>query len=321
MTNSMLGIGSVLSQFIGFRGRLLKILITFTCLAMLIGGCASNRGAAEFAAFRDAIHMAQAASDSILDRLAVAERDIWRWCTNFYEIDDFRKCERFQKGRTPIRAAHASFVSKASDPPGTAAFRRAHTALMTYTEALHGLASGATASETAGRVEQIIGLATTAATVIAPAIGAVGTVSKAISSVNENVADFKPAVTAVLGQVTNAELRDQLLAHGPTMRQLIDELIAGVDRLGDTIRIAAILQQPSGTGGRATRDRHIEEMRVLISNYVVMLQTSRVTLDAAIAETGDRSTTSVGATLFAAQNLLLAAEETRRALAGDIGQQ
>lgn len=283
----------------------------------LLTGCATYRSVEEFGVYRDVFQQARSASDAILDRVAVAERQLWQYCSNFTELTKQEslqfgpECEKFDVIRTEFRVADASYLVTAGDPPQTAAFRRAMVAVGAYTEALNGLASGQTAEAVAGQVGQIAALAAAAAAAVSPA-GAVGSLATAIAGINTDVANLQSPITTVFGFVTRAELRDQLLEHGDTMKSALEGVKNATPAMFKVFVAAEFVTTPAG---RNADPKRIKADRLLLANWVEMLKASEHALDAAVAAASSEG--GVGEALASALTLATLAQDVRRTLAGD----
>ncbi|QIE55932.1 hypothetical protein G5B40_11000 [Pikeienuella piscinae] len=285
--------------------------------SILAGGCSTNRGAEEFGFYRETFQQTRSASDAILDRLAVTERRLWRNCVNVLEIDDPLDCEALVRGQTPFKPDQALYLVSAGDPPATAAFRRAIAAVGAYTEALNALASGQSADVVSGQVGRIVDIAAAAATAVAPPAAAGAGITAAISGVNAHVRAFRAPARGAIGFVARAEFRDQLLANGETMKAALKGVRDATPEIFAAFRGHAILTIGRG-GDLEARADAIEETRVLLANWVILLDAADRALDAALAAAAGEGDGGVSGLIAAGQLLTMAAEETRRALAGGV---
>lgn len=288
-------------------------------VSVLLTGCATNRGVEEFGIYREAFQQARSASDSILDRVAVAERQLWQYCSNFAELTKKESpnfatdCEKFDVIRTEFRVADTSYLVTAGDPPQTAAFRRAITVVGAYTEALNGLASGQTAEAVAGQIGQITGLAAAAAAAVSPA-GAAGSLAAAIAGINTDVAALKSPITTAFGFAARAELRAQLTTHGDTMKSALAGVMNATPAMFKVLVAAEYVATPAGENPDPDR---VKVNRLLLANWVELMKASARALDAAVAAAGSEDGVAVGEALASAQSLATLAHDVRRTLAGD----
>jgi hypothetical protein len=290
-------------------------------LVAALGGCTSFRGVEEFNAYNEAFRSARGAGGSVLDRLGVAERRLWRYCTNYLELIPTSaeqsafyadECRRFDPVGTPFQVADAPYVATTVDPPSTAAFRRALRAVGAYNEALHRLASGQTAEAVAGDVVELAGVATAAGAATVPSGAALGA---ALRTINADVAAFKAPLAGGLGFVTRAEFRDRLVEQADTMRAAMTGVRDATPAMFNVLRAAEIVAAPAG--GMPDPDA-IAEARRMIANWVLMLDAARRSLDAAVVAVAEPGAAGVSDLLATSRELNIVARDLRRVLAGEI---
>ncbi|MFN1549378.1 hypothetical protein [Vibrio natriegens] len=287
-------------------------------LSWLLVGCATHRGVEEFGVYRDAFQQARSASDAILDRVAIAERQLWQYCSNFTELTkqtdfDPLQCERFHPIMTKFRVADTSYLVTAGEPPQTAAIRRTMVAAGAYTEALNGLASGQTSEAVSGQIGQLAGLAAAAAAAVSTG-GATGSLATTIAGINSDIATFKVPITTAFGFVSRDELRDQLLKQGSDLKSALDGVKNATPAMFKVLLTAEIVSVPPGS---AVDDSRVKADRLLLANWVEMLKASERALDAAIAAADSEDTISVSSALTSAQTLTTLAQDVRKILADD----
>lgn len=298
------------------RRRIVKPLAVLILLT-LVCGCGTSRGVEEFGVYTEAFQQSRNASEVILDRVAVAERKLWRQCTNFQTIEKSDDCILFDSEEYSFSVSHARYVTDAGNPPITNALRRALVAVGVYTNALNGLAAGQTAEAMAGQVGQLVGIAAAASSAIVPIGGAgpLGPVSALASNVNDDIASFNMPITQALGFITRAKFRAELLEGQELINRSLDSVLNATPLLFEMLRAEAIIGARSDaeieTAAKAAR----ENLR-LIANWVLMLETSREALRAAIDASKGEGAGASGLIASAAA-LTEAAQETRKALAGD----
>jgi hypothetical protein len=299
----------------------LSLAFVLTAFASVLNGCATYQGVEEFGVYREAFQQVRSASDAILDRLAVAERQLWRFCANYTVLIstdaagtlDVAKCEKFDAIRTEFRVADSGYLVTAGDPPQAEAFRRAITAIGAYTEALNLLAGGQTAEAVAGQVGQIAGLASAAAATLSP-VGTAGSLGSAISGINENVTALQAPITTVFGFPARAEFRDQLLEQSKTMQSVLSGVIDATPAMFKVFAAAEFVTTPAGRLPDASR---VEASRLLLAHWVEMLKALRRALDAAVVAAGSEDGAGVGDALATSQMLVTLAQDIRRTLAGE----
>lgn len=288
-------------------------------LSVSISACTTHRAVEEFGAYREAFQLSRGASDAVIDRLAVAERSLWRHCANYVvlistveEAPEFTKCEKFDIVRTEFRVQDTAYLVASVDPPQAGAFRRTIIAVGAYTEALNALAAGQTAEAVAGQIGQIASLAATAAATVTTG-GAAGTLAGAVASINENVGALQMPIAAAFGFAARGELRDQLLAQGGTIKKALSAVMDASPAMFKVFVAAEIVATPAGSSPSLDR---IGEDRMLLANWVEMLKATERALDASVAAAGSGDAPTMGEALAATQTLATIADDLRRILAG-----
>ena len=278
------------------------------CLAVaLVPACSSYNGVAEFTVYDEAYRSAAATGENILDRLAVAERQL-------YDI-----AEPFDPLFSEFDPGKAGLVSDAADPPATAAYRGTLRAISTYNRALLGLASGAEAERIAGQVAQLGAIGTAAAADIAGLAGrSPGTVA-AVTALNTVLAGLQPVASKLLAFRTREEFREQLIANAGVIREAIAEARASTARAFGLMRDAVIAKansDPARTGLTEAEVGQIREYRRLLAGWVVLLDASQQSFDAAVTAAETESAGLEGL-LLAGGDLAAAVRAARITLADD----
>jgi|GEM_PF-2184014 len=288
--------------------------------ALLLSGCSTYRGVQEFATYQEAFQQARSASDVILDRLAVAERAVWRYCANYTVLIDAggdatvdpAACKKFDKITTPFRTADAAYLIEAGDPPQAGAFRRAMMATAAYSDALGALASGQTADAVSGQIGQLVALASSAASSATPP-GAAGSLGAAIGGINASVAALRAPIAGLFGFVTRAEFRDQLLGQKNAIEGALDGVIDATPAMFKVFLVAEFVATPAGQTPDPDR---VHENRLLLAQWVEMLNAARRALEAATVAAADDTPGGVGELIVTSQTLSSLAQDFRRTLAG-----
>ena len=294
----------------------------------MLSSCATNRGIVEFGVYRDAYVSAAETGQSILDRLAIAEREI------------------HERISPPINATNikfnpdeASYYSKAVDPPATAAFRRALRAVQMYNDALYGLASGQTAEAMAANISRLSAVGASAAgelgglasTAVPGAAAGAATFTAAAAGVNATVKALEPLNAFALGFKTRAEFRERLLSEYHTIDQILKttrdktEVIfhalfaTTVDDSIETFEdLEPITEADTGRVGELKDEKikKIKQTRELLSNWVILLDGSRLALNQAVIAVEDTSNVgSVAGLIVTGTELGAAARAARMNLA------
>ncbi|HEB95617.1 MAG TPA: hypothetical protein ENI96_04205 [Sedimenticola thiotaurini] len=281
------------------RGRW-RIAVLFLFL-LLVAGCATQRGITEFTAYRDSYQMTANAGNAILDQLAVAERETRELVTG--PMDTTVKV-RFDP-------AEAGYYSSVSDPPATAALRRALQALELYNDALYGLASGQDAEVLAARLSRLGAIGASAAASIAggPTIA---------TGIDTAIQDLQPLVTFALGFKTRAEFRNRLLRDADTMRAILRSTRDGTREIYNLLLAKTVSEANASSDGVLSQEQReqAERVRALLANWVVLLEGSGAMLEMAVAAMQDTSGRGSSAGLVEiGSRLEAAARETRRNIA------
>jgi hypothetical protein len=291
--------------------------IPVSCAAVLLGflsGCSTYSGTVEFSAYRTAFQSAQVSSEAILDRLAVAERSLYSRCVNIRDIldDDDAKCEEFDPEVSRFNPDDAFYIAEAGDPPGTAAYRRMIRSVAAYTEILNGLASGQTADMMAGQLGELAAAAVSAGSAVVPP--AAGAATASLTAINTTIAALKPITTQVLGFQTRAAFREEFLANKDKIRQALTEARNGTGLMYDTI-VNNIIDTAPPSGVSEAAKKQIANHRLILANWVVILDTTIDAFDLAVAAAENQSSASVSGLLAASNSIAEAAQDVRRTLA------
>jgi hypothetical protein len=253
-------------------------------LAMVLIGCMTRAGIGEFVAYSDAFAASRAASNSLFDMLAVAERDVRRQAAprgNAFEPQD------------------APAFATIGEPPLTAAYRNAFATITRYNAVMVGLASG----QSAGRLSaDIVGLATDSlalASVLSPGLAV-------------PIAGFAPLAQS-LGQTaltfrTRAVFRQELESSAGDVRRLMETMRDGSPVI---FRLLADAGQTTLGGDDSRR----EKLREVVSDWVILMNRNIAALDAAIAAGRSGSEGDIGALRATIAELTDAAQALRTGIA------
>jgi hypothetical protein len=291
--------------------RLLTLL--FGATALLLAGCSTYNGIAEFGLYRDTFGRAAAVGDDILDRLAVAERAI------------HGRAHPFNPRRGDFAPADARYLVAGTDPPVTASYRRTLRAVTTYNEALYGLASGQDAVAIVGRVNRLAAIGAAAAADAAalaaagPTSGLVGTAGIA-QGVNLALEGLAPLATQVVAFETRRTFRQRLASQEPVIRRAIAAVRDSTPRMFELLRgniVGAANADPDRTRLTRAEEEEILRLRLLLANWVMLLDASGAALaSASAAAAGEAGSDGFGGLLQASEELAAAVRAARLALAG-----
>lgn len=220
-------------------------------VSLVVTACAERAGIREFTAYSDAFEASRAASDGLFDLLAIAER---------------RERLLADPGGATFDPDRATVFATIGDPPLTAAYRNAFSAITRYNSVMVGLASGQTAGELSG---DIAGLAAESA----------GLASLLISGPQTTLTAFEP-LAKTLGSTaltfrTRAVFRQELAKSAGDVKQLMQTM-----RTGSATMFRLLVDADEVTlGGDAVRR---EAQRRLVSDWVVLIDRNIAALDIAI---------------------------------------
>lgn len=305
----------MLNSFMRRRSNFGRIARTGVAIvgAALLTACATYKGASEFAAYRTAYTAASTAGAEVLDELAVAEREL------------FATAFPFDPARTEFDPATALYILEIGDPPMTAAYRRAQSAVTVYNEALHGLSSGADAEALIGRVTRLSALGASAASELsalgaAPTAGGSVAVIAAANTVNTAVAALQPLLREFANIAFQAEFRSRLLDQAPKIRAALLESRTSTTRIFNALRDNIVTKaQADATRFGDLNEKEIADitrLRFLMANWVVLIDASLASLDTAVEAVERTGEGRFEGLLASGDRLLQAAGAARRNLRG-----
>lgn len=284
-------------------------------LSLLVcSGCSTYSGLTEFSSYRDAWSRSADIGEDILDRLAVAERGIFG-----------RAHPPFNPRRSAFAVRDAAYLVTATDPPATAAYRRLLRSVRNYNEALYALASGQEAAAIVGRINRLASLGAAAAaeaTLIAGAgpTSSLAATAVATQGVNDALKGLTPLATQIVAFETRRQFRQRLLELEPHISRAIAEARDSTPRVFELLRgniVGAANADPNRTRLTVAEEEEIKRLRILLANWVVLLETSLSALKVATAAV--RDTPGAGGydgLLLAGEQLTAAAQSARLALVG-----
>ena len=231
----------------------------------------------------------------------------------------------FNPRRSGFAVRDAFYLVLATDPPATAGYRRLLRSVRGYNEALYGLASGQEATLIVGRINRLAALGAAAAadtSLVAgtePTLGMAGA-AVAITGMNAALAGLAPLATQVFAFETRRQFRFRLLDLEPHIRRAITEARDSTPRVFDLLRgniVGAATSDPTRTRLTAAEEDEIRRLRILLANWVVLLDASLGALGTAAAAVRDApGAGGFEGLLVAGEQLSAAAQAARLALAG-----
>lgn len=262
----------------------MRILLVFLFALSLLTGCATAP-VEETRAFDNAVVAIKDAGDLLLDAVSAAERRTY--------VANLKK----KKGAYAFSTADAPYFATVGDPRNVAAYRQSLNVLKQYSALLLSLAQGDDVS-----------------TIHASYLSLAGTVSAAAKATQfvPYVQALSPFIDAGLKAQSTAEARRIALQGLPVVRNL---LTAFHDHAGDMF--SALLADRALANAPAST---INADRVMVANFVVVLESLQTTLDQLALAYSRKSSPATLATLVAASSQLAAdvasARKTYEAMRG-----
>lgn len=307
-------------------------------------GCASGPPVAEVRMVAKAFNDLSAASQPLLDDMALAERDQGKTAAEVRAEErsqgdtaapataaskasaDFVPAERcpeillvggeregFPRVQNGFCLEDSYYYSELADPPATRAFRRAFAAVGNYTELLVLLAEGRNIDEARGQLGTLAG--NVAAALEAVGVGGAGVGMKAALQA------LDPLIKLAAQQANAVELERVVREDEPKVEKLILALRAFARELFRTLTEAPFARfNTAGLENREIADveaKRIEGYRVAVSNYVVLLDRYRELLaDVVAAYDKPRNPVTLADLADRSAQLSAQADLWRRTLAG-----
>lgn len=239
--------------------------------AILLCGCVSSQGVAEFEAYRNATIKLSETSTAILDQLAVQERAL------------FLKSETKQLTLN-FDPDLASYYTDTVDPPGTRAFRNAFQAVIAYNDLLYGLSSGQTADVMTAKIG-------TLNSSLASSIQSADFLSSttlpqrvAISAgLQTAFLEIRPLLRSGLGLRSRQRFREYLIDYYPAIRNLLVGLRQSTGNMFLVLNAPELNRIRASVTGQPSKEDldHILAYRRLLANWVILIDASIAGLDAA----------------------------------------
>jgi hypothetical protein len=284
------------------------LLLVAVALSLLGGGC-TNVPTAELKVFREGVVAANTAATPILDELSASERKLKQAVV------------ARQKGAATLVWQDAAYFADVGDAPATTIFRRGHNVLDRFSDVLYGVATGANAK---GDIDGVESLAVESAgllselSALVPALGGAEVAAKAAFEV------ARPGLTVIATELSRREAKRviQVAVENQIVSKLTTALITAtplmfnvlirdaeratqdIDASDDVIRIS-----------RTTYAGRAAKLRIVLSNYVILLQRVDAAWNEAAKAAISGSTVSVAVLTERVTELRVAVVATRRAYA------
>lgn len=291
-------------------GILRNILIFLRALfvTLLVQGCTTYSGVAEFGVYRTTFISAHSAGNEILDRVAVAEREIFNIA---YPLDP---------ERTVFDPALASYFVDTVDPPTVAAYRRTLLAVQSYNDALYGLSSGEDASALAGKLTRLGAIGVSAATDAVALTGAgatsgLATLLENANAVNIVLKGLEPLAAQTISFATREEFRKKLIQEKYNIESALILIRKGTPKIFEILQKQVVLRsQNDQLNYRISESdvKKIKDLRVLVSLLVILIDTTISSLNTAVESISKESTVSAfEGILLSSENLSATVRQVR----------
>lgn len=227
--------------------------LAFAALALC--SCTTRTGLAEFSAYREAFEESRASAGSLFDLLEVSERRA---------LESVARQARGGAFETKAAELHSSLVA----PPLATAYRRSFDVVAQYNAVLAGFATGRRGEELSADIYALGGRAAA----LASGFGANVAAPAAVSAIAEPA---RRILDVALSRRSERAYREALVATEPEVQALIDAMIDGAPQIFDTIA------PTPGVRNDPERIARREEVRVLVSDFVVLMARVSAALSAA----------------------------------------
>ncbi|NLI31848.1 MAG: hypothetical protein GX422_03565 [Deltaproteobacteria bacterium] len=258
--------------------------------AFMAAGCVSTAGMAEFRLYHESFDRMSVTSATIFDELAAAERAKAR--------------ELFKKGLPPIPGTRtnpgtirasgfdeqfyiedAPYVSSIDDPPATAAFRRSLAAVAGFNSIILAYAEGRSLRELKQEAADLSSTARGALDVVEAAKG-IGILN--MPAVGAALALVKAGADEALKTASRSAFREAVVAHQPQIDTILVTVRDGTPAIFGLLTddLADSAKDAMDAGDRRTAEvliSQIETYRRMLSDWVLLLDETRVALDATVA--------------------------------------
>jgi hypothetical protein len=279
----------------------LRLLLVVAAVG-LTGGACTNVPTGEIKVFRESVVAVNTAATPMLDELSATERKLKRGTAARQEEPNFVPAE-------------AGYYSDIGDPPAVAKLRAGHKILDRYSDVLLGLATGANVQGDVAEIESLAAETASLLSIVAPAAGA---------AVEGAAVVGKPGITLLFDELSRREARRfiEVSVQKDVVRHLTDAMIASTpqmfmvllrdaERASRNTRVSLETQTEAGKAYVQRRER----VRLVLSNYVVMLQRVNTGWNEAAKAAVANSSISVVVLSDRIAELRAAVVETRKAYA------
>jgi len=275
-------------------------------LSALAGGC-TNVPVAEIKVFRESVTTANTAASPILDELSANERRVKQ------------AAEDANAGEPTFNPKLAGYFSDIGDAPGTAVIRRAHNLLDRFSDVLLGLATGSNVNSDVSGVEGLVKEASSFLSTVAAAVPAVSGPAASLPAIFEVA---KPGLTLIANEASHREARRviQQAQRDKVVENLTIALVKASPSMFNILVQDAFLASTDPASSpevrRAAQKTYIDrtkKVRLLMANYVVLVERMNSAWNEAASATEEKTTISVTVLTDRISELRTAAVATRKA--------
>jgi hypothetical protein len=289
----------------GARIRNLVFLLLAVGFSSLTGAC-SFVPTAELRVFRESVGAANTAATPVLDELSGTERKAKRDAVTLRERTAVRT-----GARVDFDPTDAKYFSEIGDGPATAMFRRGHNVLDRLSDVLLSLATGAGAQADAAAIESLASEVASLADLVQPGASEAAGLALAV---------LHPALKELSAELSRREARRVIAVVQD--KKLVKAITGSLIRATPTMfNIMAVDARLRVTSVHATADsapaygERVAKLRLVFSNYVVLLQRVEEAWEEAVKATESKSSGNLAALTERVGELRAAAVATRKAYA------
>ena len=256
-------------------------ILLFAAICALTVGCALQAGLPEFKVYNTAFEESRSASTTIIDMLAVAERK---------QQQAFLKAQHPNGRDKKFWPDQAAYYSELADPPLADVYRRGIDVVAQYNKIMLVYATGQGFDTLQAEVSSL-GTESLALVNAAQILGDVAGKASPYVALAQEIAKLALSIRS------RAVFREHLIDTAPAVRKLLGSMRDGTryvfPRLTYTTTTELNLLRVGGSGNRAELLKKLDQMRVLLSDWVVLLDRDIAALDAVVLAVEHPSATAV----------------------------
>lgn len=260
-----------------FRGTFRWVVLALTITLL---GCANHIGVGEFVLYNNAFNESKQASNEIIDMLSVAEREVQR---SAYEREHTLYSAHFDPDL-------ASIFSDVGDPPLAARYRQSIAVIASYNTLMLSYANGEGFESLQG---QAASLAESSLSLL-ETLQIAGEVSSIVGPYGDL---FETLATSALEFRSRQVFRDELLASAPGVIELMQTMRDGSEDIFPNLVYKAeneiyLIEAGDASGNIPKLRNNIYEMRIILSNWVLLMDNNILALSSVIDAVNNPSSAS-----------------------------